>query len=160
MHKLMAAALALAGLAPFPTVAQEDISGTYKLIIEQRKIVDTGEIVPVPNPLGYISYGKDCRMLVVIVRHPRPKPEALDKITDQQRQDLFRTMTAYGGTYSFDGKTVEHSIDIAWNEVWAGTKQVRTVTRDGDRLTLTTPPLPFHTDGKVSVNMLVWEKMK
>jgi hypothetical protein len=160
MHKSMAAALALAGLAPFPAVTQEDISGSYKLIVEQRKIVDTGEIVPVPNLLGYISYGKDGRMLVVIVRHPRPKPEALDKITDQQRQDLFRTMSAYGGTYSFDGKTIEHSIDIAWNEVWAGTKQVRTVTREGDRLTLTTPPFPFHTDGKVSVNMLVWEKMK
>lgn len=49
----------------------------------------------------------------------------------------------YGGTYKFDGKSVEHSIDIAWNEVWSGTKQVRTVTREGDRLTLTTPPFPF-----------------
>src|SRR5947209_3722922 len=118
MQKVMAAALALGAFVPFPILAEEDISGTYRLIVEQRKIVDTGEIVPVPNPLGYISYGKDGRMLVVIVRHPRPKPEALDKITDQQRQDLFRTMSAYGGTYSFDGKTVEHSIDIAWNEVW------------------------------------------
>jgi hypothetical protein len=53
-------------------------------------------------------------------------------------------MTAYGGTYKFDGKTVEHDIDIAWNEAWVGTKQMRTVTRDGG-LTLTTPPFPFHT---------------
>jgi hypothetical protein len=150
-----------AGLTPLSERPQPDgdISGTYKLIVEQRKIVETGETVPVPNPLGYITYGKDGRMLVLIVRHPRPKPEAIDKITDQQRADLLRTMTAYGGTHKFNGTTVEHDIDIAWNEVWAGTKQVRTVTRDGDRLTLTTPPFPFHTDGKMSVNMLVWEKV-
>jgi molybdate transport system substrate-binding protein len=151
-----------AGLTPLSerSQADSDISGTYKLIVEQRKIVETGETVPVPNPLGYITYGKDGRMLVLIVRHPRPKPEAIDKITDQQRADLLRTMTAYGGTYKFNGTTVEHDIDIAWNEVWAGTKQVRTVTRDGGRLTLTTPPFPFHTDGKMSVNMLVWERLK
>jgi len=142
MQKTFTMALATAALLPLQALADEDISGIYKLIVEQRKIVDTGEIVPVPSPLGYISYGKDGRMLVLIVRHPRPKPEALDKITDQQRIDLFRTMTAYG-TYRFDGKTVGHSIDIAWNEVWAGTKQVRFVTREGDRMTLTTPPFRF-----------------
>jgi Lipocalin-like domain len=140
--------------------ADNDISGTYKLIIEQRKIVETGETVPVANPLGYITYDKTGRMLVVIVRHPRPKPQAIETITDQERADLLRTMTAYGGTYRFDGKTIEHNIDIAWNEVWAGTKQVRTVTREGDRLTLITPPFPFHTDGKISVNMLVFERVK
>jgi hypothetical protein len=47
--------------------ADEDISGSYKLVVEQRKIVETGATVPVPNPLGYITYGKDGRMLVLIV---------------------------------------------------------------------------------------------
>jgi len=143
-----------------PTLADDDISGTYKLIIERRTIVETGETIPVPNPSGYITYGHDGRLFVLIVRHPRPKPATIDTITNQQRIDLFQTMTAYVGTYKFDGKTVEHSIDIAWNEVWAGTKQLRTVTREGDRLTLTTPPFPFVPDGKISVNVLVWEKVK
>jgi hypothetical protein len=163
MVRFMISAAAIATIATLVSIharADDGIAGTYKLIVEQRKIVERGETVAVQNPLGYITYGNDGRMLVLIVRNPRPKPEALDKITDQQRADLFRTMTAYGGTYKFDGTTVEHSIDIAWNEVWTGTKQVRTVTREGDRLTLTTPPFPFHTDGKISVNMLVWEKMK
>src|SRR5262245_11241823 len=41
-----------AGLTPLSEQAQAggDIAGTYKLIIEQRKIVETGETVPVPNP--------------------------------------------------------------------------------------------------------------
>ena len=156
---LMAAALFVASI-PFHAFADDDISGTYKLVVDQRKIVETGEVIPTANPLGYIMYGKDGRLLVLIVRHPRPKPEVPDKFTDQERIDLFRTMSAYGGTYKFDGKTVEHSVDIAWNEIWVGTKQVRNVTREGNRLTLTTPSYRSQVDGKISVNMLVWEKVK
>ena len=32
--------------------------------------------------------------------------------------------------------------------------------RDGERLVYTTPPFHFHTDGKMSVNTLIWEKVK
>jgi len=35
--------------------------------------VDTGEVVPV--------YGSDGRMMVIIVRQPRPKPEIIEKTT-------------------------------------------------------------------------------
>ena len=81
-------------------------------------------------------------MSVIIVRGDRPEPESVAKLTDPQRLELFRTLVAYSGTYKFDGKTVEHRIDIAWNEVWAGTRQVRTVAVDGDRVSLTTPATP------------------
>jgi hypothetical protein len=134
--------------------------GTYKLVVEGRQIVSTGEIVRVPNPHGYITYGNDGRMLVLIVRNPRPRPISIESTTDQERADLLRTMTAYGGTYEFDGTTIKHHIDISWNEVWTGTTEVRSVTRDGERLVYTTPPFHFHSDGKLSVNTLIWEKMK
>jgi hypothetical protein len=138
---------------PYHSFADEnEIVGTYKLVSEQRRIVDTGEIVPGSGSQGFISYDKSGRMLVVLIRSPRPHPENLEKMTDQDRTELFRT--------TFDGKIVEHSIDISWNEYWTGTKQVRTVERNGDLVTLTTPPFPFHTDGKTSVNMLTWEKLK
>src|SRR5262245_5893786 len=161
MRNLMLAIAVIGVSVPLkPFAADNDLSGTYKLVAEQGTIVDPGALVPVPNPHGFITYGKDGRMRVLIVRAPRPRPEALDKITNQDRVDLHRTMTAYGGTYKFDGKSVEHYIDISWNEVWTGTKQVRSVTRAGNRITLTTPPFPFHTDGRISVNMLVWEKVE
>ena len=155
-------ALALIAVAiPYQSSADDnEIVGTYKLVGEQRRIVDTGEIVPGSGSQGFISYDKSGRMLVVLIRSPRPHPENLEKMTDQDRIELFRTTTAYSGTYKFDGKIVEHSIDISWNEYWTGTKQVRTVERNGDLITLTTPPFPFHTDGKTSVNMLTWEKLK
>jgi hypothetical protein len=159
MRKLALALIAIA--IPNQSLADEnEIVGTYKLVSEQRRIVDTGEIVPGSGSQGFISYDKSGRMLVVLIRSPRPHPENLQKMTDQDRIELFRTTTAYSGTYKFDGKIVEHSIDISWNEYWTGTKQVRTVERNGDLITLTTPPFPFHTDGRTSVNMLIWQKLK
>jgi hypothetical protein len=50
--------------------AENDLVGTYKLVIEQRTIVDTGEVIPVKDPQGYITYGSDGRMIVIIVRRP------------------------------------------------------------------------------------------
>ena len=141
--------IAFAGMALSSHAVAEEVvlSGTYKL-------------VTATNSRGYISYDVDGRMMVLIVRNPRPKPEGAEKITDQQRIDLFRTITAYAGTYKFDGSTIEHSIEISMNEVWSGTKQVRTIKQDGERLVYATPPFPFHTDGKTSINTLAWEKVK
>jgi hypothetical protein len=79
--------------------ADNALVGTYKLVVEGRQILSTGEIVRVPNPQGYITYGNDGRMLVLIVRNPRPRPISIESMTDQERADLLRTMTAYGGTY-------------------------------------------------------------
>lgn len=155
-------ALVLIAVAiPYQSSADDnEIVETYKLFGEQRRIVDTGKIVPGSGSQGFISYNKSGRMLVVLIRSSRPHSENLEKMTDQDRIELFRTTTAYSGTYKFDGKIVEHSIDISWNEYWTGTKQGRTIERHGDLITLTTPPFPFHTDGKTSVNMLTWEKLK
>jgi hypothetical protein len=142
-------------------VVDEELAGTYKLISSTRKILDTGEVVDTwgANPKGFITYGKNGRMLVLIVTDHRPKPESLAKMTDQQRADLFRTMSAYGGTYKFDGRRVEHHVDISWNEVWTGTTVVRNVTKEGDRLVYTEPAAPFTSDGKMSLVTLVWEKV-
>jgi hypothetical protein len=158
MRKAMLAA-AMATL-PFSAIAaDDDLAGTYKLVSEQRKLVDTGEIVST-DALGYISYGRDGRTLVLIVRRPRPQPESIDKITDQQRVELFRTMTAYGGTYKFDRGMVEHHIDISSYEAPTGTALIRDFKREGDKLIYTTRPAPFPGDGKMSVFTVVWEKVK
>ncbi len=140
--------------------ADDDLAGTYRLISSSRTIIATGETQQFTNERGFITYGKDGRMMVIIVRGARPKADSVEKLNDQQRADLFRTVTAYGGTYKFDGKTVEHHIDISWNEVWTGTTQIRDVKRDADRVILTTRPAPFSGDGKVSVVTLIWEKLQ
>jgi len=162
MRKVMLLAVAGAALACLAIAADEERAGSYRLISSTQKILDTGEISNTwgKNPKGFITYGKDGRMLVLIVRDDRPKPENVEKMNDQQRIDLFRSMTAYGGTYTFDGKRVEHHIDISWNEVWTGTTVVREITKDGDKLVYTSPAAPFASDGKMSEVTLVWEKVK
>jgi hypothetical protein len=125
--------------------ADIDIVGTYRLISSKRMILDTGEMEDThgKDPVGYITYGPDGRMMGMMVSSNRPRPESIDKMTDQECANLFRTMVAYGGTYTFHGDRIEHHIDISWNQLWTGTTVVRDIRRDGDRLIYTTKPAPF-----------------
>ena len=160
--KLLFAVTTLLLAVSSPLAAQDiQIVGMYRLISEERTIVATGEVIPTKGVTGSITYTADGRMLVLIVREPRPKPDKVENLTDQLRANLFRTMTAYGGTYTFDGKTVQHHIDISWNGAWTGTTQIRNVTKESERLVYTSHrPNPFSGDGKMSVVKLVWEKVK
>jgi hypothetical protein len=142
------------------SAAESDLYGTYRLVSTVTEMVDTGQIQTETNESGFITYGSDGRMSVLIIRGNRPKPESLEKMTDQQRADLFRTMVAYAGTYKFDGETVEHHIDISANEISTGIVNRRKVKREGDRITLTTPPSPRVMDGKITIMSLVFEKVK
>src|SRR5438309_11916798 len=123
--------IALSGFvfASTPIAAQEVLDGTWKLVSSKRTNTATGVTTDTlgPNPRGYIMYGKDGRMMVLMTRSDRPKADSIDKITDEQRTSLFSSMLAYSGTYRFDGKTIEHQIDLSWNEVWSGTAQVRDI---------------------------------
>jgi Lipocalin-like domain len=158
----LALVIALLAFASPAWAAGDDIVGTYRLISANRVILATGDTEDSygNNPIGFMTYGRDGRMMGMIVFSNRPKAESLEKMTDQQRADLFRTMIAYGGTYTFRGDSVEHHIDISWNELWTGTTVIRDIKKDGDRLVYTTKPAPFPRDGKMSINTLVWEKVK
>jgi hypothetical protein len=169
MTKLSIALIATAMLiAPAilcrPVLAcEEEIYGTWKLVSEQMKILDTGEIIDRTAgavPSGYVTFGKDGRMMVLSVRGVRPKPDSLATMTNQQRAALFTSMIAYGGTYKFDCSTMEAHVDISWNETWTGTTQIRDVKRDGDKLVFTTRPAPSPIDGRTSVSTVIWEKVK
>jgi len=142
----------------------EEIWGTYKLISATKKFLDTGDIVSTfgEHPKGYITYGKEGRMLVLITYDGRKKPQDALKTSIEERDALFRSMLAYGGTYTYSGNRIEHHVDISWNESRNGTTLIRNVTRDGDRLTYITEPFPDsnqETLGKMVVSTLIWEKM-
>ena len=144
----------------------EEILGTYKLISATNKLLDTGSVVNAyggEHPKGYITYGKEGRMLVFVTYDGRPKPQDVLKTTIEERDALYRSMTAYGGTYTFSGNQVEHHVDISWDETRSGTTVIRQVTRDGDRLTYVTEP--FRTRNKedfekMVVQTLIWEKLQ
>ena len=139
-------------------LAQRDIAGTYRLISTTAKF-DTGEEEKYNDETGYIIYGRDGRMMVLLVRGKRPRPESVEKMTDEQRVQLFKTVTAYSGKYTFDGKTVTHHVDVSWNEVFNGMNLERHVTRAGNRVMLTTAPSRRSSDGKMGVRTLTFEKV-
>jgi hypothetical protein len=141
----------------------EEIWGTYKLITAVTKYLDNGETVDIvgKNPTGYISYSRDGRMLALIVNTDgRPKPERADKATADERDRLYKSMLAYGGTYTYHGNSIEHHIDISWNETWTGTTVIRDIARDGRNLIYTTKPAPSTLNGRMNVTTLVWTKVK
>ena len=156
--------LALTGLlvSVSPLAAQEILEGTWKLVSSQRTNQATGATADTfgPNPQGFIMYGRDGRMMVLETQNGRPRVDSTDKATGQQRERLLSSMIAYAGTYKFDGKTIEHHIDISWNEVWNGTTQVRDVKREGDQLIYTTRPAQSPVDGTMGFATLIWEKIK
>ncbi len=152
-------ALALFSFCVGGASADDELYGTYALVKTIFKLADTGQEETLPNERGFITYTREGRMFVIIVRGERPKPESIAKMSDQNRADLLRTMTAYTGKFTFDGKVVEHDIDISWNEVWTGTKQIRYARKEGNQIILTTPKMPRPSDGKMSETTLIWEKV-
>jgi hypothetical protein len=159
---VLAVTLSIALTVIAVSAAKEDLVGTYKLVSDTRKVLDTGEVLyPYgKNPVGYIMYGKEGRMLVLVVGDDRPRPASIQKAMPEQQAALFRSMLAYGGTYKFDGTRIEHHIDISWNELWTGMTVIREVRKEGDKLIYTTNPAPFPGDGKMGVATLIWEKIK
>lgn len=162
MKKAIMTAILIGSLSSPALAEPTDLYGTWKLINFQRKIVETGQVEEVfgRSPTGFLNYGPDGRMIVIIVRDQRTKPASLQDLTDPLRAELFKGLIAYAGTYTFDGKSVTHHIDASWNEVWTGTDQTRDVTIQGDRILLTTRPAPSSMDGKPSVGILTWQKLK
>jgi len=145
-----------------PALAADELYGTWRLVSFQRTIADTGEKKDLfgKTPQGLIIYGRDGRMLVLMVGDKRPKPPDLAKVTDQERLALFKTMLSYGGTYTFDGKIIKHQVEVSWNESWTGTEQVRVVKFEGNRLIMSTMPSIGSLDGKLGSAVLTWERVK
>lgn len=133
--------------------------GVWRLTACTRDIVETGERIDQygADPLGYIHYTADGRMMVYLAHRDRPTPvDALP--TDAEAVALFRSMGAYLGTYALDGDEVTHHIEASWNQSWAGTSQKRYFRLEGDRLVLTTGQYRSAYDGRLSQYTLTWER--
>jgi hypothetical protein len=148
-----------------PTGAQpqvnEEIYGTWRLLSWTRHVVGAEESADALGtaPRGFLSYGRDGRMLAMIVKANRPKSTDPAKMPDEKRAELFKTMLAYGGTFRIEGDQVVHNVDISWNETWTGTAQVRNFRIEGRRLTISVDP-QVGFDGREATAVLQWEKVQ
>jgi len=145
---------------PTPKGHESELWGTYKLVSTTFKLMDTGEEETWTNDAGYITYTREGRMFVIIIRDPRPHPKSIAATTDAERIELTKTANAYSGPYTFDGKDIVHHIDIASNGVWNDTVQVRHARMEGDKVILSVDPTGRPTDGRLSTTTLIWQKVK
>src|SRR2546428_13024688 len=77
------------------------LEGTYRLIGTTARILETGQEEKYTDESGYITYGKNGRMFVLLARAKRQKPESLEKMTDHHGHDLLRRARPYRGGYTF-----------------------------------------------------------
>jgi hypothetical protein len=142
---------------------QQQLLGTWKLVSYVREEVASGAKSDVmgAHPSGYISYGPDARMTVIIVGSDRKKP-AGPVATPDEAEALIRSMLAYAGSYTVDSaaRTVTHQIDVSWDESRTGVSLVRHYNLEGDRLTLRTEPSNDPATGTRTIRTLIWEKVK
>jgi hypothetical protein len=144
-----------------PVESVEELYGTWRLVSWTRQLLETGETVEAfgKAPCGFLNYGRDGRVFFIMTKENRAKPDDLTKLTDAERAELYNTMVAYAGTFTFDGKVATCKVDVSWNEIWTGTAQVRNVRFEGDRLIWSTNP-QTGIDGKRVVGVFVWEKLQ
>ena len=142
-----------------PVGSVEELYGSWSLISWTRRLLDTGETVEAFGraPRALLHYGRDGRVFWVMPKANRAKPSDLTKLGDSERAELYNTLVAYAGTFTFDGNAATHHVEISWNEAWTGTAQVRNLRFEGNRLIMTTNPQPG-VDGRRSSSVFVWER--
>ncbi len=121
------------------------LDGTMWRLIESRGWDEAGVALPAPygqSPMGQITF-LNGRMLASLCNGDSGIPGTT------------RGFSSYGGTYVFDGETLEVSVDIASDPARIGGKQVRGVTMDGNRMTLRPPTRVYGASRQR--RELVWE---
>jgi hypothetical protein len=142
-------------------MGNDSIVGTWKLVSAVVKPAPGGETRNLwgENPSGLLTYTGDGRMSAIIASGGRRPLSAADPdmAPAEERAEAFATFGAYAGGYTFDGDRVTHHVEIAWFQNWVGTDQIRFVSLQGSRLTLSTAPVWV---GGVQVpTELTWQRL-
>jgi Lipocalin-like domain len=104
------------------------------------QIAATGEVSDAmgPDPIGYIAYQADGRMMALVLKRDRPRLVGAAP-TGEEKVRLLDTMVAYSATYTVEDGKIVHHVDAAWNPAWLG-DLVRPFTLNGDKLVISGAP--------------------
>jgi hypothetical protein len=132
------------------------IVGVWKLVSVMYEDQETKALTPImgDNPRGYQIATPDGRWLAMATPTGRTVPA-----TDDERAQAFRTMIAYSGRYRVEGSTITTKVEVAWNESWVGSEQVRHIRFAEDKLFIESPPMPHpNMYGKTVRVIVVWQR--
>jgi hypothetical protein len=147
--------LALILLIASPSFGQQSLVGTYKLV---SQVVETGGTPTEPYgkaPQGYLVM-TPTRAVIFYTAANRKFGMSVD-----DKAALFETMTGWAGVYRLEESKLIIRVDASWVENWNGKDQVRNWALSGNRLTLTSDPMPWARDpSKMVVVRQAWEKVE
>ena len=148
-------ALVLVLLVTTPSLGQQSLVGTYKLI--SLVVEAEGTIYPQMGkaPEGYLVL-TPTRLITLYVAENRKFATSVE-----EKAALLDSMASYTGVYRVEGDKLIYTTEVIWTEGGKGTTRVETFQLSGNRLTTTLGPLPFPRDpSKTMINRRVWEKIE
>jgi len=136
-----------------------DLIGSWRMSAWTRTSVATGEVTDAlgPDPIGYIAYHADGRMMATVFRRNR-LPAKDDPWSDAEKVELFDTMLAYVASYSLDGARVVHHVERAWNPNWE-IDLSRPFKLTGDLLVISGAPGTDPTTGEEVIYRMEFRKV-
>jgi len=142
-------------------VGNEKFIGSWKLVSSEFRRSDGEVNYPLGrDAVGLLMYDATGHMSAQLMRSNRPKFASDDhlKATPAEIKSAFEGYIAYHGTYEVNEEegTVIHHVEGSPVPNWVGAPLKRFFEFSGNRLTLSTPPIPM--GGKQVVGLLVWER--
>ena len=134
--------------------------GTWRLVSFESR--DANGKVSYPwgkDTVGYIMYNEEGYVSVSIMS-PNRRRFATGDIgggTTEEKVEAADTYISYCGTYEVQDDTVIHHIELSFFPNWIGVDQRRILSLEGDRLSLSTPPIAVA--GVEQTHHLIWERV-
>jgi hypothetical protein len=148
-------ALTLVLLIATPTLGQQSLVGTYRMVSNVLNIEGTITENMGKSPNGYLVLTPTRIVFFFTAEKRQFGTSVADKAA------LLDTLTAWAGVYRIEGKKLIIGVDVSWVEHWNGKDQIRNWELSGNRLTITADPFPYPRDpSKKVIPQQVWEKVE
>jgi len=148
-------ALILVLLIVTPTLGQQSLVGTYKIISQDLELDGIPQKAPGKTPNGYFILTPSRAIQFYTIGDRKFGTSVEEKAT------LFDRMVAWSAVYRVEGDKIIYTYDASWVEHLNGTTGVYRWKLSGNRLTLITDPRPWpQNPSKTMVLRRVWEKIE
>lgn len=160
---IRALVLALMLVAGEPAVAQapgSSIVGVWKLTSFVRKEVGNDKATHSygEDPVGYRVHTSGGHAFYMFADRNRKAPAG--SITDADRSELFKTMTAAGGKYAAEGDKLVFTADVSSGQTMTGRTLSYRYQVVGKTLTMTTDPAGGATGGPQVFFVTTYERVE
>lgn len=125
-------------------IERADLLGTWELQRTYETVdgAETGRHPIGEGATGVLHYLPDDRVAVLMANGGRTLlSKGRYNSEEAETATSARTFTAYAGTFTVQGDDILHHLDLCLYENDSGTDYLRHARREGDRLTLSMPPV-------------------